>query len=67
MLFLILGVGFAFVMDNLAEAPQEKEDRCELVANEVAIQHTNDIAAAVSGQSSEPSHSRTSRGSHIGR
>ena len=36
MLFLIMGVGFAFVMDNLAESPQEKEDRCELVANEVS-------------------------------
>ena len=54
MLFLIMGVGFAFVMDNLAESPQEKEDRCELVANEVAIQHTNDIAAAVSGQPLPP-------------
>ena len=62
MLFLIMGVGFAFVMDNLAESPQEKEDRCELVANEVAIQHTNDIAAAVSGQPLPPAASAPAPG-----
>ena len=64
MLFLIMGVGFAFVMDNLAESPQEKEDRCELVANEVAIQHTNDIAAAVSGQPLPPAVSAPAPGAY---